>query len=152
MPDTTELRRTIRHLLSSERLAVLATQCDGQPYTSLVTVAATDDLRRVLFPTLRSSTKYTHLTADARVAILLDNRCAEAPGSDDAVALTVIGSAAQVSSQDAERLTQLYLNRHPHLADFLRNPDCALVEVQVQQFRLVRKLQDVSELDVTAEA
>lgn len=148
MSNTTELRDTIQRLLAAERLAVLATQCDGQPYTSLVTLAATDDLRVVLFPTLRRSTKYTHLTSDARVAILVDNRCDQAAGSPDALALTVIGVAREVPPQDAARLTQLYLRRHPHLRDFLQDPDCALVEVQVQQYRLVRQFQDVSELDM----
>jgi len=148
MSDTTELRNTIQHLLSSERLAVLATQCDGQPYTSLVTLAATADLRRVLFPTLRRSTKYTHLANDARVAILLDNRCHQPPGSPNAMALTVIGIARDVPPQALGQCTELYLDRHPHLSGFLQDPDCALVEVQVQQYRLVRQFQDVSELEM----
>jgi general stress protein 26 len=151
MSERRELRETIRHLLASQRLAVLATQCDGQPYTSLVTLAATEDLARLIFPTLRSSTKYTHLSADSRVALLLDNRCDQAPGSPDAVALTAIGIAREASPQDMARLTQLYLSRHPHLRGFLQDPDCALVQVQVRQYRLVRQLQDVSELDMAAE-
>jgi len=151
MSETTELRETIRHLLASERLAVLATQGDGQPYTSLVTLAAAEDLDRVIFPTLRRSTKYTHLNADARVALLLDNRCGQAPGSPDAMALTIIGTAREVPPQDMAHLAQLYLSRNPHLGEFLQDPDCALVEVHVRQYRLVRQFQDVSELDMAAE-
>ena len=151
MSERTELRDTIRRLLASQRLAVLATQGDGQPYTSLVTLAATDNLAHVIFPTLRRSTKYSHLNADARVALLLDNRCDQAPGSPDAMALTAIGVAREVPSEDMARLTQLYLSRHPHLRDFLQDPDCALVEVQVRQYRLVRQLQHVSELNIVGE-
>jgi len=151
MSERTELQETIQRLLASERLAVLATQGSGQPYTSLVTLAATDDLRRVLFPTLRRSTKYTHLNTDSRIALLLDNRCGQAPGSPNAMALTVIGIAREVPPQDIARLTQLYLRRNPHLSEFLQDPDCALVEVQVRQYRLVRQLQDVSELDMADE-
>jgi hypothetical protein len=92
-----------------------------------------------------------HMTTDARVAILLDNRCDQAPGSPDAMALTIIGMAREVPPRHAGRLTQLYLNRHPHLSDFLQDPDCALVEVQVQKYRLVRQFQDVSELDIADE-
>lgn len=148
MSERTGLRETIRHLLASQRLGVLATQFDGQPYTSLLTLAATDDLRRVLFPTLRRSAKYTHLTTDARVAMLVDNRCDHAPGSSKAMALTIIGVAREVSAQETSNLERFYLSRHPHLSDFLQDPDCALVEVQVRQYRLVRQLQDVYELDM----
>ena len=38
------------------------------------------------------------------------------------------------------------------LNEFLQDPNCALVEVQVRQYRLVRQFQDVSELDMAGEA
>jgi general stress protein 26 len=151
MTDTEELRSSIQDLLSAERLAVLATEGDGQPYTSLVTMAATEDLRRVLFPTLRRSTKFAHLTHNPRVSVLLDNRCHRAPGSPQAMALTIIGIASEVASEDAVRLRRLYLNRHPHLSRFLDDPECALVQVEVQRYRLVRQLQDISELHIDSE-
>ena len=148
MIDSPELENTIRRLLASQPLAVLATQDKGQPYTSLVTVASSEDLKYLLFPTLRATHKYTHIAVDGRVALLVDNRSTQEADSPDAMALTVIGTAAEVEEDEREGLLQHYLARHPHLEEFVSDPNCALVKVQVDCYRLVRKFQDVAELNI----
>ncbi len=148
MTNPTELRQTIEHLLLSQGLAVLATQEAGQPYASLVTVAAAPDLTYLLFPTLRNTRKYAHLEASCRVALLLDNRLSEPYDSPNAMALTVIGTASEAPADEQEQLSRWYLEQHPHLQSFVRDPDCALIKVQVERYRLVRRLQYLAELDM----
>ncbi len=143
-----EPQNTILRLLASERLAVLATHEAGQPYTSLVAVSPSDDLTYVLFPTMRSTHKYRNIAADGRVALLVDNRSAEKPDSADAMALTITGIAAEVEQEQRESLLQQYLARQPHMKAFATDPECAIVKVQVDRYRLVRRLQDVAELDM----
>ena len=82
-------RRTdrLKALLESQKLAVLATHREGQPYGSLVSFVATEDMKQILFATTRSTRKYANLTADDRVAMVIDNReplvvRSSAPGED----------------------------------------------------------------------
>ena len=80
MSDTPETLAVIRNLLEAQKLAVLSTQDHGQPYSNLIALAATDDLRYLLFATTRATRKYANLMADSRVAVLVDNRQNDAGG------------------------------------------------------------------------
>ncbi len=46
-----EIQETIKNLLSSQRLAALSTQRNGQPYTSLMAFACTEDLKEFVVAT-----------------------------------------------------------------------------------------------------
>ena len=46
-------------------------------------------------------------------------------------------------------LAQIFLGKHPHLEDFIRSPDCAIVRIQVEKYYLVRRFQEVVELALT---
>jgi len=143
-----DAQTAIRELLTTQCLAVLATQDQGQPYTHLVTVAANPERHLVLFPTLRATRKYTNLRADPRVALLWDTRGDARQGAEE-MALTALGTATEVAGAERGPLLQFYLVRHPHLADFLHRPDRALIQVRVQRYQLVTRFQDVVELDVS---
>ena len=45
MEDKESIRQVLRELLSSQKLAVLSTHHSGQPYSSRVAFACSDDLR-----------------------------------------------------------------------------------------------------------
>jgi len=83
----------LKTLLARQRLAVLATHWSGQPYSSLVSFAATADLKDILFATTRATRKYPNLSADARVALLIDNRSNKESDIQKAVAVTATGNA-----------------------------------------------------------
>ena len=93
MPDTAEILVVIGNLLESQRLAVLSTQNHGQPYSNLIAIAATDDLKYLLFATTRATRKYANLMADSRVAVLVDNRQNNPADFTIAAALTALGKA-----------------------------------------------------------
>ena len=83
---SSELFQTIKTVLDDQLLAVLSTHDGDQPYSNLVCFAATDDLRCLIFATPRATRKYANITADCRVAILVDNRSNEAADTDKATA------------------------------------------------------------------
>jgi len=72
--DSARLRGRLKPLLKTQRLAVLATHREGQPYGSLVSFASTQDAKHILFATTRATRKYADLRADPRVAIVIDDR------------------------------------------------------------------------------
>jgi len=66
LDDGLRVRELLEGLFAGQRLAVLATQGEGQPYGSLVAFSAAPDLRRLVFATARSTRKYVNLRADPR--------------------------------------------------------------------------------------
>ena len=88
MDDRNILIRDLASLLESQKLAVLSTHIAGQPYASLISFAATPNLKQLLFATTRSTRKFANLTSDARAAMLVDNRSNEAADIHAAMAAT----------------------------------------------------------------
>jgi hypothetical protein len=146
MTDIAEVWATIRALLESQRLAVLSTQDQIQPYSNLVAFAATPELKYLLFATTRATLKYANLVANSRVSILIDNRANEAADFAEAAAVTVLGQAEEMRGTELTQLLPLYLGRHPYLRDFVTSPTCALFRVSVERYILVTRFQDVREI------
>lgn len=71
MTDDAAMRRRLRALFDSQRYAVLATDDCGQPFTSLMAFAATDDLRHLVILSDRNTRKFANLAANRRVALLV---------------------------------------------------------------------------------
>ena len=138
----------VRQLLMTERLAVLATQGDQGPYASLVSVTASADLRRVVFPTLRASTKYHNLARYPAVALMLDTRSSTDRDLTEAIALTVLGSAREAEREERGDLQATFLTRHPDLSSFVSDSDCALIVVQVNRYVLVSEFDHKDVLDI----
>ena len=136
-----DLRTTLCDLYASQRLAVLATQGGGQPHTSLVAFAATDDLRHLIFATERGTRKFANLIADPRVALLVDDRSHREADLSEATAVTAAGIAREVRGAEQERLAGVLLRGHPALKPFVAAPGCALISVAVETYQVVTRFQ-----------
>ena len=150
MQDSPETLAVIRNLLESQPLAVLSTQNHGQPYCNLIAIAATDDLKYLLFATTRATRKYANLMADSRVAVLVDNRRNEVADFTEAAALTALGKAWEVQGAERQQLLKVYLEKHPHLEAFVTGPTCALLRVKVDRYIVVTRFQEVREVQIPA--
>jgi uncharacterized protein YhbP (UPF0306 family) len=150
MQDTSETLVLIRNLLESQKLAVLSTQNHGQPYCNLIAIAATDDLKYLLFATTRATRKYANLMADARVAVLVDNRRNDVADFAEAAALTALGKAWEVQGVERQQFLKVYLEKHPYLEEFAAGPTCALLRVRVDRYIVVTRFQEVREIQIPA--
>lgn len=135
----------ISTLLASQQLAVLSTQRDGQPYSSLMAYAFTADLKCIMVATGRSTRKHQNLLQESRVSLLIDNRSNSANDFHAAMAVTVIGKADLVSEQERPGYEKMYLQRHPSLEKFLASPSTAFVKIRVSHYVLVSQFQEVIE-------
>jgi nitroimidazol reductase NimA-like FMN-containing flavoprotein (pyridoxamine 5'-phosphate oxidase superfamily) len=144
--NAAEMREIVQNLLSSQRLAVLATQMSGQPYTNLIAFAASEDLKEILFATTRATRKFANLTAEPRVSLLMDDRSNEEADFGQASAVTVMGTATEVLNLDREARLPLYLKKHPYLEEFVTAPTCALIRVKVEKYIMVTRFQEVREV------
>ncbi|MBU1195562.1 MAG: pyridoxamine 5'-phosphate oxidase family protein [Proteobacteria bacterium] len=136
----------IADLFESQRLAVLSTQKDGQPYANLVAFAATQDLGQIIFLTPRNTRKYENLTTNPKVAVLINNSRNEVDDIDKAICVTATGTAKAISDDHKGALLDLFLERHPHLETFSNSPETALVCISVNTFILVSQFQEVVEV------
>jgi hypothetical protein len=150
MKEADELRNLTAELLAGQPLAVLATHGDGGAHASLVAFAVTDDLSQLLLATPRATRKFSNLTSDPRVALLIDNRCNRQSDFREAAAATVFGSIEEVPPGDRSGLLAVYLARHAHLQEFVSSPDCAFLRVIVDKYSVVTRFQQVSELRITS--
>jgi heme iron utilization protein len=148
MNNTPETLAITRRLLESQKLAVLSTQDHGQPYSNIVAIAATDDLRYLIFATNRATRKYANLMADSRVAMLVDNRRNDVSDFTAAAALTALGKAWELQGVERQQFLKVYLAKHPYLEEFVAGPTCALLRVKVDKYIVVSRFQDVREIQM----
>ena len=147
-----DIQKEISSLLSSQKLAVLSTQRDGQPYLSLMAFAYSFDLKDIVVATAISTRKHQNLVQESRVSLLIDNRSNSENDFHGAVALTVLGKAEQINDTERRGYEELYLNRHPYLEKFLCSSSTAFFKVMVHNYLLVSHFQKVKEYRVRDEA
>jgi len=148
LSEESELELLIRELFESQKLAVLGTQNEGQPYANLIAFAASHDLKSLYFVTARATRKYANIEADARVTVLIDNRSNQDSDFSQAAAVTATGTAKEVVDSERDVILTTYLAKHPMLKDFVQSPSCALLQIRVETYYLVRRFQNVMELHV----
>jgi general stress protein 26 len=147
--NSSSLKESIQTILSSQYLAVLATNTGTAPYTSLIGFMASTDLKQIYFATLTSTRKYNNITKHSQVSLLIDSRTNR--GGEDfknSSALTILGNAETVPQVQQAEILSLYLDKFCHLQDFTSDPQCALVRINVEKYILVQRFQEVFELTI----
>jgi len=143
-----KLRLSLEELFRSQNLAALSTHRDGQPYASLVAFYAADDLKHIYFVTPKTTRKFANLTADNRVAVMVNSSINQASDFHQAISVTAVGNAEVVDKSEKEPILNLYLAKHPHLEEFVQAPTCALVRISVMTYYLVKNFQNVMEMHI----
>ena len=137
----------LKRLLSGQNLGVLATMGEEYPYTSLVGFAATEDLKNLVFATLKPTRKYANIRNHPKISILVNSGRNSAEDFRDAASVTVLGRASDAEGDERDALQRIFLSKFPFLEDFVRDPACVLVKVDVEKFIVVTRFQDVRELE-----
>ena len=144
--NTPQLKNKIKELLDQQKLGVLATQGEKYPYSTLVAYAFSEDLRYIFFATMKHTRKYTNIMRHHHVSMLIDSRTNNVTDFEDAVALTVMG---KMVNRTPLEYGGLYLNRFPHLKDFIEDPDTTIITLKIDKYIYVQRFQEVLELDIT---
>ena len=134
MENTENLSGLIKRLLASQRFAVIATHAEGQPYSNLVAFAEADNLSSLLFVTGRDTKKYSNAMTSKRIAVLVDNRTNQAADLNNTIAVTALGTIEEVSTDQKDYLSGIYLSKHPQLEDFLHKPSNALMRIAIADY------------------
>lgn len=146
MDTIAQLKHIVGNLLSSQKLAVLSTFGNEQPYASLIAFAATDDLKHIIFATTRATRKYANLFSESKAALLIDNRTNKEKDFSYAVAATALGRAEEAKELQRKSFEEIYIRKHPYLEEFVSSPSSALLVVRVEKYYVVSRFQNVQEL------
>jgi len=137
-----EIRDTIRRVLEQNRLAVLATQRNGQPHASLIALTPLESLRFLAFATYRDTLKYENIREDRRVAILIEDREGAAGRLDRRLVLTAVGEVIETPEEERQAHRATHLARHPDLQKLLSSPEGEFVRVAVHAYQVVSGIDD----------
>ena len=141
--EPSEIQNTIQRVLERNRHAVLATQRNGQPHTSLIAFTPIQIPRFLVFATYRDTLKYESILEDPRVAMLIEDRECDDKHSDQRLVLTAVGEAIKTADVDRQGHIATHLARHPENEKFLRSPNCEFMCVAVHAYQVVRGIDNV---------
>ncbi|MCU0474001.1 MAG: pyridoxamine 5'-phosphate oxidase family protein [Bacteroidales bacterium] len=143
MENKSAINRYIEEVLKPCRFAVLATEGNGQPHTSLIAITPYGSFGQLIFATYRNTLKYRNLTHNSKVAVLIESRDANMKGLPKSIVLTIIGHTEEISITENESAYEAHLNLHPEMESFMRSPDCALILVIAQSYQVVNGIDDI---------
>jgi nitroimidazol reductase NimA-like FMN-containing flavoprotein (pyridoxamine 5'-phosphate oxidase superfamily) len=149
------IKKYVEDALQAGRLAVLATERDGQPHASLIAITPVNGMRQLIFVTSRNTRKFLNLQYNGKVAVLIRGEDVHKSGHQKSFALTAFGIAQEILISEHEEALQTHLERHPDLENFMQKRDFALILIGVDTYQIVRDIENVSwwpvnDLDTTS--
>jgi len=128
-----EPEKVLKKVVNTQYFAVLNSIGEGKPYSNLVSFVIADDLKSLVFITDRNTRKYRNIQENNTISLLIDNRTNRPSDIQEAVAITVIGTAREETTNTSSFRT-IFLERHPQLQQFADNPHNALILVNIHEY------------------
>jgi heme iron utilization protein len=144
MNNPIQIRKYIEDILQNCRLAVLATEAHGQPHASLIAITPLQGLRQIIFATYRNTRKFKNIVHNDRVAILIQGEHPDSSNQQKGFALTGFGNTQEIGISELEDAMHAHLERHPDLVNFLNSGDLALIRIKIEEYQVVRGIDDVT--------
>ena len=139
-----KLKEYIEAVLKTSGFAVLATEGNGQPHTSLIAITPFENFRQIIFATYRNTLKYRNLSHNNKVAVLIESGVININGLIQSVVLTIIGHTEEINIAANEATYQTHLKQHPEMESFMHSSDCVLIRVIAQSYQVVYGIDDIS--------
>ena len=146
--DKQHILKNIAQLFKSQSFAVLSTQKNDQPYSSLIAFAVNSDLNYFYFLTPNTTRKYENLKANPKVCILVNDSQNKADDVYNAVSVTGTGVAQTIDKSIEQEALDLYLKKNPNLKEFAKAPTTAFVRISMKRYFMVNRFQNVVEFKV----
>jgi heme iron utilization protein len=143
MDEQKTIKEYIERALLTSRFAVLATEGNGQPHTSLIAITPFGNLRQLIFATYRNTLKYRNIAHNNKVAVLIEGEYLSTKGQKESTVLTIIGHIEEISAEENEAAYQAHLKRHPEMGSFMLSSDCALMLVVARSYQVVNGIDDI---------
>jgi len=143
MNKNSTIKEYIDAVLNTSGFAVLATEGNGQPHTSLIAITPFGNLRQIIFATYRNTLKYRNLSQNNKVAVLVEGDHFNVKGLKKSIVLTIIGHTEEILMGETELPYQAHLKKHPEMESFMHSSDCALIRIIAQTYQVVYGIDDL---------
>ena len=143
MNKQSKIKEYINTVLNTSGFAVLATEGNGQPHTSLIAISPFGNLRQIIFATYRNTLKYRNLSHNNRVAVLIEGVYFNMKGLKENIVLTIIGQTEEINTAEYEVSYQAHLKRHPDMESFMLSADCVLIRINAKSFQVVYGIDEI---------
>jgi general stress protein 26 len=138
------LPKVVRDLLSKARLCYLATSDEASPHLSLMNFTYTAHIGSnegdcVIMSTRRDTKKYTLLTGNSNVAVLIHDFSDDSTNHKEektARTITLNGTVREESGEAEEAYRKIHLHRNPDSAQFIEGPNMAIITITVETARI----------------
>lgn len=141
--EEAKIKTVLRTLFAQQLFAVLATVGESGPHLNIVSFAAADELRTILFATARQTAKFANLQARPAVSLFVDNRSNHPRDLEQAHGVEIEGRGLETGGEARQRYRELFLARFPELEEFLASAGTALVAVRVSRYGIVHRFQNL---------
>jgi len=135
----------IKDIIKRNDLCVLATVSEGKPHCSLMSYLSDEEGHEIYMVSQKGTKKYSNLLQNPNVSLLIDTREDVSGQKRNAVsALTVTGEFQNITdSFKKESIRSRFLKQHPHLTDFLNDPDADIFSIRIKSFQLLDGVTDI---------
>jgi hypothetical protein len=80
--------------------------------------------------------------------MLIDNRKNDESDFYDTIAVTVMGQVNQVNESEIDKLTNIFISKHPILSDFLKSQNNVFLKIEVEKYIIVSNFGQIDELNM----
>jgi nitroimidazol reductase NimA-like FMN-containing flavoprotein (pyridoxamine 5'-phosphate oxidase superfamily) len=136
---TTSTLDTMKGILRTHDMCVLATCAEGKPHCSLMAYLADDAGTMIYMVTLKQTKKYRNFLRNPSVSLLVDTRVERhIPGKAGIKALTVSGHFLPITEKTRrDQVIETMAVKHPHLRALLADEDAEPFAIRIQSFLLL---------------
>ncbi len=134
----------MKDIIKANDLCVLATVSEGKPHCSLMFYISDEEEYEIYLVSHKQTKKYANLMENPTVSLLIDTREEEIGQRRVYIkALTVRGEFQTIKDPDKKDIIRVkFLERHPHLADFLNDPGAEIFSIKIKSFQLLDGIKD----------
>lgn len=134
----------MKEIIKSNDLCVLATASEGKPHCSLMSYISDEEGKEIYLISNVQTKKYANLMENPEVSLLIDTREEERGEKRiDIKALTVSGEFQAINDPGKKDFIRSeFLKKHPHLSDFLKDPDAEIFSIRIKSFQLLDGVKD----------
>ena len=126
----------MKALAREKNSCVLATIVDSKPYCSLMAYVTNPACTEIYMVTHSNTQKFKNLAANPAVSLMIDTR--DTSPRTAARALTVAGIFEKITDSAKEKVVRRQLlSAHPHLSEFMDNPEAEVFQINIKSFLLL---------------
>jgi nitroimidazol reductase NimA-like FMN-containing flavoprotein (pyridoxamine 5'-phosphate oxidase superfamily) len=126
----------MKALAREKDICVLATIRGSRPHCSLMAYVANKDCTEIYMATHSQTKKYQNLSVNPAASLLIDTR--DMSPRPEVQAMTVDGVFHKIKDPDKEKeVRRKLLSAHPHLKDFMGQPEAVVIRIKIKSFLLL---------------